>query len=102
MPAYRLKVDGQSFEFSSLAESLAFLDKAEQAARALANQLTRASTEQQRESVKLEPPKIEFSSRSLRSAVSETKRAIESIYRQAREDAELAGAFERETVVWLM
>lgn len=93
---YRIKVDGESFEFGSLAAALQFLDKAKRTAAQLAANAVRQSLEKQRETKAevvpptFEPPKFEYSSRDLRGAVTETKREINEIFERAVRDAEIA------------
>lgn len=112
---YRLKVDGNSFEFRSLADAIAFLERAKQAAARLALETRRKATELQSKQatpVRVEPlalPKIEASSRDLRAAVTETKREIAKTYRQAELDLEIALLLEladrekhNEEVIWLL
>lgn len=79
---YRIKIDGQVFEFKSLQDALAFLDKAKKAAAALAAQKAAEAAAKPGPvplEVKVEVPKIEINSRDLRPAVAEVKRA----YRQS-------------------
>lgn len=111
---YRVKVDGESFEFGSLAAALQFLDKAKRAAEQIAAQAVRQSLEKQRETKaevippKFELPKFEYSSRDLRGAVTETKREIAEIYERAMRDAEIALMVELaqrkqdEEIIWFM
>lgn len=93
---YRVKVDGQQFEFKDLAAAITFLNEAKAAAQQLAQQtIANAVKRQSASSKKVEPPsipmpKIEVSSRDLRGAVSATKREIAEIYSRAMRDAELA------------
>lgn len=93
---YRLKIDGQPFEFRSLAEALTFLEKSKSVAYEYALRKTREATEKQRTAKgkiplpELPRPKIEISSRELRGAVAETKREILDFYRKALEDANVA------------
>lgn len=93
---YRVKVDGHTFEFKSLADAIAFLEQAKATAVELAAQATREATEKQNASAERLPPPsfelpdIEISSRELRGAVTETKREIKEIYRKAVADIEVA------------
>lgn len=93
---YRVKVDGQPFEFRDLAAAIDFLNHAKASAENLARQTVAAvSLRQSASTKKIEPPsiplpKIEISSRELRGAVAETKREIARIYERAMQDCELA------------
>ena len=113
---YRVSIDGQKFEFRSLADALAFLQKAKQAAAQLAAEAARTATEKQRQSIqrvappRLKVPEIGISSRELRKAAAETKREIGVIYQAAVRDAEIAMLMELnrraedddEALTWLM
>lgn len=112
---YRVKVDGQPFEFRSLADAIAFLNQARDAAEQLAKTIVASSAQKQRLSSRKLPrpnvarPKIEVSSRDLRGAVNETKKEIDAIYERAVLDAEIAmliefAARERENeeIIWFM
>lgn len=110
---YRIRVDGQPFEFPNLAAAIEFLDQAKRTATQLAAKVTREATEIQRGTPltvappKLDIPKITVSSRELRGAVTETKREIAAIYERAIRDAEIAMLLElderekhNETLIW--
>jgi hypothetical protein len=113
---YRVAVDGQKFEFRSLAAAIEFLNEAKRAAAKLAAEAARNATDAQRETGKrlppprLKVPEIGISSRELRKAAQETKREIEVIYQAAARDAEIAMLFELmkraedddEALTWLM
>jgi len=113
---YRVSIDGRKFEFRSLADAIAFLEKAKAAAAKLAAETSRKATDAQRESVKRVPPprlkvpEIGISSRELRKAAAETKREIEVIYQAAVRDAEIAMLMELnrraedddEALTWLL
>jgi len=97
---YRVRIDGQVFEFRTLQEALQFLERAKTAAHMLAQDKMREATELQAQSAKPLPPpvikvpKIEISSRELRAAASATRREIEVIYEAAIRDAEIAMLME--------
>ena len=97
---YRVSVDGQKFEFKSLADALSFLDKAKEAAEKIAAEAVKKTAEAQSQAAflvhppALAAPKIGISSRELRKAAAQTKRQIEVIYQAAARDAEIAALFE--------
>ena len=92
---YRISIDGHKFEFRSLGEAIAFLERAKAAAAQKAAKEAAKAAEQQEGSVipvplpTFKPPKIEVSSRELRAAASETRRSIEVVYEKALVDAEI-------------
>ena len=97
---YRVRIDGQVFEFRTLDEALRFLEKAKAAAQQIAAKAVREASEVQKQTaVPAQPkplpvPKIEISSRELRSAANATRREIEVIYEAAIRDAEIAMLME--------
>ena len=113
---YRVRIDGQKFEFRSLRDAIDFLEKAKASAAQLAAEATRKATDAQRQTAKpitppkLRVPEIGISSRELRKAAAETKKAIEIVYQAAVKDAEIAMLMELqkrdedddETLTWLM
>ena len=90
---YRVKVDGQRFEFKSLAEAIAFLDKAKAFALQHAREVARKATETTGKPIKVKAPEISYNTRELRPAVTAAEREIERIYRQAVIDAEIGMLF---------
>lgn len=90
---YRVKVDGTAYEFRSLEDAIAFLERAKKAAATVAREAMRRATEMPSERVALEPPKFEINTRELRVAARETRDEIDRIYRQANIDAEIAMLF---------
>lgn len=109
---YRVTVDGHKFEFKSYFDAIAFLDKTKTAAEALARQAVRKALDAKDvQKPTFEHPKIIVSSRDLRGAVTETKRAISQIYDAATRDVEIAilieldrrkAQDEDDTIFWLM
>lgn len=97
---YRVTVDGEVFEFASLAEALELLNRAQALAARVAAQKARQATERaipQRSQPTLALPRIAVNSRDLRPAVTETKRVIAETYRRALVDAEIAVLIELKT-----
>lgn len=92
---YRITIDGQRFECRSYADALALLERAKKAARQLIADRAAAAIEKQRDTArrvevaKIEPPKIEVSSRDLRSVAAQTKREIKAIYEDEFRIAEI-------------
>lgn len=111
---YRIKVDGEAFEFSSYDAAVRFLDKAKKAAAELADRTLLEAIESHRESVEIplptfKEPEIVVSSRDLRSVVNETKKEISAIYAKAKRDAEIAMLLEvvsrdqyNDEIIWFM
>lgn len=109
---YRVTIDGQPFEFRTLAEALRFLERAKSLAQQVAQQRAREATNAKpdRKTPALMPvPQITGSSRELRGAISETKREIAATYRQALIEAEIAMLMElddrtahNQEVLWLL
>jgi hypothetical protein len=88
---YRVRVDGQVFEFKTYEAAVAFLEQAKAFALAQAQAVTRAATDGQ--VIDLKPPVISINTRELRVKASETAREIDVIYRQTMIDAEIAMLF---------
>lgn len=92
---YRITIDGTKFEFRSLAEAIAFLERAKAvAAQKAADEAAKAADQQEQTDVTvplptLRAPRIEVSSRELRAAASEARRQIEVVYEKALVDAEI-------------
>lgn len=113
---YRVKIDGVVFECRSYAEAIALLDKAKETAAKLAeDQAIWAVTEQQKATNRvpvkpIEAPKIEVSSRDLRSAANQAKREIKEIYEREARNTEMRVLLELakrandddETIILLM
>jgi hypothetical protein len=107
---YRVRVDGQVFEFKTYEAAVAFLEQAKAFALAQAQALTRKATELTEPLPTLKKPVISFNTRELRAKAAETTREIEVIYRQALIDAEIAMIFaldkradeEEDTILLLM
>lgn len=96
---YFVTIDGQRFQCRSLSEALALLERAKQAARELAQERAARAIEKQRTTGKpvvarIEPPKIEVSSRELRAPAAQAKREIASIYKSEFDAAEIAMLME--------
>lgn len=106
---YRVTVDGNKFEFKSYFDAIDFLDKTKAAAGALARETVRKALDAKDvQPPKFERPKITISSRDLRGAVSETRKAIEAIYESATQDVEIAILIEigrrkaEDEAIWLL
>lgn len=97
---YRVKVDGESFEFRSYEAAVAFLRKAQDAANELAAKLIEDAVERQSMAPielplpTLKMPEITASTRELRQEITQTKREIATVYDRALRDAEIAIMFE--------
>lgn len=112
---YRIKVDGEAFEFTSYEAALEFLEQAKKAAAELADRtLLEAIEAGRQEPVEiplptLKQPEIVASSRDLRAAVRDTKKEIEAIYARAARDAQIAMYLDvvrrdeyNEEIIWFM
>lgn len=92
---YRVTIDGRKFEFRSLAEAIAFLERAKEvAAKQAADEAAKVAEQQEQTDVPiplptLKAPEIVVSSRELRAAASETRRQIQVVYEKALVDAEI-------------
>lgn len=84
---YRITIDGQTFEFATLQEALDLLAKAKEIAVQKAPEIVKPGT----------PPPlpvITANTRELRPAITEAKREIAKVYRQALIDVEIAQLME--------
>lgn len=84
---YRITIDGQTFEFSTLQEALDLLAKAKEIAVKKAPEVVKPGTPPPM-------PVITANTRELRPAITETKREIAKVYRQALIDVEIAQLME--------
>ena len=107
---YRVRIDGQTFEFKSYEAAVAFLEQAKKIAIAQAQAHVKAVTERAEPLPALKKPVISFNTRELRAKASEATREIEVTYRQAMIDAEIAMIFaldriqaeDEDTILMLM
>lgn len=110
---YFVEIDGQSFEVRSQAQAQEILSQAKEVAESHAEQMAKAVVRTQRgkgnKPVKLATPKISSPNAELKSAVSETRKAINATYRRAAMEAEIAFLMaqkaeqdEEETILLLM
>lgn len=90
---YRVRIDGQTFEFKTYEAAVAFLEQAKKIAIAQAQAHVKAVTERAEPLPALKKPVISFNTRELRAKASEATREIEVTYRQAMIDAEIAIIF---------
>lgn len=110
---YRIKVDGEQFEFATYEAAVAFLEKAKKAAAKLADEAIAKAVESGQPTdipfFDLPAPKIEVSTRELRRAASDAKREILAIYKRVESEIEIAIAKklaerdqENEDLIWFM
>lgn len=87
---YRLKIDGHTFEFRSLAEAVELLNRLKALAREKARQTIDSAVKTSQKPSIPRLPEIQINSRDLRATVAEVKRDIQQIYEGAARDAEIA------------